>query len=499
MTSGPYGLGGAQPHPAPYRAKYRVDAPAQLKPGQTEYFESDGVNIHQDARVVRGNTYAKRPQPANVFSSLTAPPTPTDELNKKKRAAKAASMTSQRAALATQLYCSSYSKPRRQKEQIDLSKYLIAPESGSAKAAMGDCTTQTDTFTARPESPYYRPVLAGTDVDTQIEEGDGLFNFDTEIGSLLDVLVGKTLEQSKLEVEREHELQEIERSTTQLQTAKAEAAAAVAELEKAAVRAHWGEESIRRLRYEEAQARFAAKKKVACVSMAQQCWPDLFEGACAALSSSGAWQPRGKVQLSKEFVPWLVDSACDKLQTRIAVYSIVNSMCADVDSAAAAAMTAYEAETARVKAVAAAAEAARVEAAAAAAAAVAAALAAKKSATIRIWLEGAAVGLDDGRIGPITVTAGQTVASAETAVQEWLIDSGLTSATQPEGGYLSLWLDLTDIDKDVMTLIQVQDKAAAAAAAAAATIDEDTDITTTVQADITLGTSSSKPVTEEEA
>ena len=40
---------------------------------------------------------------------------------------------------------------------------------------------------------------AGVDVDTQIYEGD-LFDFDVEVKPILEVLVGKTIEQSLLEV-----------------------------------------------------------------------------------------------------------------------------------------------------------------------------------------------------------------------------------------------------------------------------------------------------------
>ncbi|XP_053736279.1 radial spoke head protein 3 homolog isoform X1 [Synchiropus splendidus] len=64
---------------------------------------------------------------------------------------------------------------------------------------------QTDAFVDKPPSPLFIPAKTGKDVATQIEEGE-LFDFDREVQPLLEVLVGKTIEQSLLEVMEEEEL-----------------------------------------------------------------------------------------------------------------------------------------------------------------------------------------------------------------------------------------------------------------------------------------------------
>uniref|UniRef100_A0A096LTE8 Radial spoke head 3 n=1 Tax=Poecilia formosa TaxID=48698 RepID=A0A096LTE8_POEFO len=66
-----------------------------------------------------------------------------------------------------------------------------------------DC--QTDEFLDKPSTPLFVPAKSGVDVETQIEEGD-LFDFDLEVQPVLEVLVGKTIEQSLLEVMEEEEL-----------------------------------------------------------------------------------------------------------------------------------------------------------------------------------------------------------------------------------------------------------------------------------------------------
>lgn len=85
-----------------------------------------------------------------------------------------------------------------------------------------DVCTQTDLFVERPLSPFYVPAKTGADVETQIYPGDvskdykvqnnfkllyfQLFDFDMEVQPILEVLVGKTVEQALIEVLEEEEL-----------------------------------------------------------------------------------------------------------------------------------------------------------------------------------------------------------------------------------------------------------------------------------------------------
>lgn len=64
---------------------------------------------------------------------------------------------------------------------------------------------QTDEFLPEPPPQEYLPQKTGIDASTQVEDGE-LFNFNVEVEPLLDVLVNKTLEQSLMEVEEEHEI-----------------------------------------------------------------------------------------------------------------------------------------------------------------------------------------------------------------------------------------------------------------------------------------------------
>merc|ERR1719213_1514210 len=73
-----------------------------------------------------------------------------------------------------------------------------------------EAETQTDFLLDRPPSPLFMPAKIGVDIETQIEEGE-LFDFDVECEPVLEVLVGKTLEQGMMEVLEEEELDSIRR------------------------------------------------------------------------------------------------------------------------------------------------------------------------------------------------------------------------------------------------------------------------------------------------
>merc|ERR1719487_2267358 len=73
-----------------------------------------------------------------------------------------------------------------------------------------EAETQTDFLLDRPPSPLFMPAKIANDIETQIEVGE-LFDFDVECEPVLEVLVGKTLEQGMMEVLEEEELESLRR------------------------------------------------------------------------------------------------------------------------------------------------------------------------------------------------------------------------------------------------------------------------------------------------
>ena len=73
-----------------------------------------------------------------------------------------------------------------------------------------EAVTQTEAILDRPPSPLFIPSKTGVDKETDIPGGD-LFDFDIEVKPILEVLVGKTLRVSMMEVMEEAELDAIQR------------------------------------------------------------------------------------------------------------------------------------------------------------------------------------------------------------------------------------------------------------------------------------------------
>jgi len=80
-----------------------------------------------------------------------------------------------------------------------------------------DAATQTQAILDRPPSPLFIRAKTGKDVETEILENE-LFDFDSEVFNMLEVLVGKTLHVAMLEVMQEEELENILRQQKEFET-----------------------------------------------------------------------------------------------------------------------------------------------------------------------------------------------------------------------------------------------------------------------------------------
>lgn len=175
----------AQPHAAPMRQK----------PKYREEENNEPQNIMYDARVIRGNTYS-----AKVLSG-----TPNQTVTPGTR--KSRNNTTQRKGTYTSNRRAATPPPvdGRQHMVIQTEDYL---EELTDRPIEQDAETQTLPFMNRPASPLFVRAKIGFDASTQIEEND-LFDFDIEVEPILEVLVGKTLHISMLEVLQEEELEAI--------------------------------------------------------------------------------------------------------------------------------------------------------------------------------------------------------------------------------------------------------------------------------------------------
>merc|ERR1719265_147255 len=145
-------------------------------------------------RVVKGSTYA----------AIAAPQQDMAEVQKQREAQRRRLM---KANKTTKRVGTPEPMPGRKHMDIQTDSYL---EELTERTVEFEAETQTDFLLDRPPSPLFMPAKVGVDIETQIEEGE-LFDFDREVEPVLEVLVGKTLEQSMMEVLEEEELESIRR------------------------------------------------------------------------------------------------------------------------------------------------------------------------------------------------------------------------------------------------------------------------------------------------
>jgi radial spoke head protein 3 len=186
----------SEPHAVPVKRKQKYrsdDPPAPPLPGG---FDSS-INLMNDPRVVRGNTYAAKV----ITSSIKLEQQNLQKEKTRKLKQDAMSKRSNEGTRAT----TPPPVDGRVHAFIQTENYL---EELTDKPTETDAETQTQPFMDRPVSPLFVRSKTGIDVTTQIEIGD-LFDFDMEVEPILEVLCGKTIQNSMLELMQEEELEAI--------------------------------------------------------------------------------------------------------------------------------------------------------------------------------------------------------------------------------------------------------------------------------------------------
>jgi len=255
-------------------------------------------NIMWDRRVVRGNTYA-----AQIVA--TAAP---DVVQQLQRDVQDQNRPKQR---ETKEFRAPTPEPVHGRHHIDVQTdaYL---EEVSDKVPEHEVETQTDEFLDRPASPLFIPIKTGVDKDTQILEGD-LFDFELEVEPILDVLVGKTLEQSMMEVMEEEELAELRAHQEEFVQLRNAELAETQRMEEAERRKF--EEKERRLKQERErlEKEQILKEKVAAAAFAKNYMSGIENSVLDRLSKMAYFFDPVEREVETDFMPWLGSLAQEKL------------------------------------------------------------------------------------------------------------------------------------------------------------------------------------------
>lgn len=235
------------------------------------------TNVMWDRRVVRGNTYAAHVLPAAQAERIM------QEKEREEKKKQASMRRQQQQAIDVARSKTPEPVEGRLHMEIQTEQYL---EEILDRPIEKEADSQTDAFMDRPPSPVFVPKKSGLDKETQIYEGE-LFHFDLEVDPILEVLVGKTLEQSMLEVMEEDEFAAMKAHTAEVQQQRNAELAEIQRLEAAERRRF--EEKERRKQQEKARlaAERRAKEKVVARSYAKDFVQDLQGSVFSSLAEAG--------------------------------------------------------------------------------------------------------------------------------------------------------------------------------------------------------------------
>mmetsp|Transcript_9226 Transcript_9226/g.18506 ORF Transcript_9226/g.18506 Transcript_9226/m.18506 type:complete len:419 (+) Transcript_9226:217-1473(+) len=398
--------------------------PRAIAGGKAKYRDDSAMlptNISKDPRVVKGSTYSAhmkvRAEAQKILSKSMG----------KDGAIAGAPARRPRPKKKKSIY--DY-KPKESKDDaLDLAPYLVEQV---APIATSTRDTQTAEFAPRPESPAYVPMKTGIDCGTQLD--DEVFDFDAEVVPLLQVIVGKTMEQALLEVESEAELVSLEEEYKGLVADKQAEEERIKQLEMASIKA-WTEKKAKLA--EEmifADAQDQVRAKVAAVRMMREILPSTRDDIYDEKVKSGEWVVD---DIKSTFMPWLMDSVAQALDGRAKGMAVVDSVIKEALALAVVKEKRAKDEEAEKIRLAAEEELKKRQ---------------SRIGKVKINITASTLGLEEDKVvGPLEITGKDTVADLEEKIKAWLTEAEVKFEA-PEGGFLQLGYNGQVLGGDVVVM-----------------------------------------------
>lgn len=209
--------------------------------------------------------------------------------------------------------------------QIQTEKYLIEMDVSPEEV---NGFTQTDEYLPPTPEPVYVTPKYGTDAVTQVDPNE-VFDFDEEVEPILEVFVGKILQQSVCEVLRERELNKLE---SQKETFEAKKRLRIARVER------MRQEELRLEK--EKQLRLAEQREKAEIlkreinenkvnQNAEAFLDEISETVFSNLISSGQIEDPLRREIRHNLIPWLKDQVEQELNLRKVSRAIVDQLIKD--------------------------------------------------------------------------------------------------------------------------------------------------------------------------
>lgn len=192
-----------------------------------------------------------------------------------------------------------------------------------------DMECQTDAFLDRPPTPLFIPAKTGKDVATQILEGE-LFDFDIEVKPMLEVLVGKTIEQALLEVMEEEELATLRASQYSYEELRNTELAEVQRLEEQERRHREEKERRKQQQWQIVSKQNETSQKIAARAFAKRYLADLIPSVFDSLREGGYFYDPIERDIELGFLPWLMHEVDKTMEHQIVGRTMVDMLIREV-------------------------------------------------------------------------------------------------------------------------------------------------------------------------
>ncbi|XP_053228721.1 radial spoke head protein 3 homolog B-like [Podarcis raffonei] len=302
-----------RPRPLPGRQRYRTSIDAN----ETEEEPYHYANLMYERRVVRGNTYALHILP------WSSEPDPLELQRQREAQRKALARRRARDQLQTRT-----PEPLEGRRHVDVQTELYLEELADRIIEV-DMECQTDAFLDRPATPLFIPAKTGRDVATQIWEGD-LFDFDIEVRPMLEVLVGKTIEQALLEVMEEEELADLRAHQYAYHELRRAELAEVQRLEEQERRHREEKERRKKQQLQVLQKEKETSEKIAARAFAQRYLSDLIPSVFGSLRESGYFYDPVERDIETGFFPGMMSEIEEIMENRVLGRTIADNLIRDM-------------------------------------------------------------------------------------------------------------------------------------------------------------------------
>nr|XP_060631845.1 radial spoke head protein 3 homolog [Anolis sagrei ordinatus] len=290
----------SRPKVVPIRKRYRASTLAkESEEGSVRY-----GNLMYDRRVVRGNTYS--------IPTLPWSPEPDPAEIQRRREAHRKMLARRRIKEESEVHAPVI-EDAGNRVNVQTELYL---EEIADRIIETDIECQTDAFLIRAPSPLFIPLKTGADVATQIEEGE-LFDFDVEVKPMLEVLVGKTIEQALIEVSEEEDLANLQAHQYAFQELRNAEIAEMQRLEEQEKRRK--EEKLRRMRQqlEEQKKQSEVAERIAARIFALQYLANLIPSVLTNLQNKGFFYDDIQREVEEDFLPYLMNNVEQRMDSRL--------------------------------------------------------------------------------------------------------------------------------------------------------------------------------------